>query len=76
VFNVQIHASQEYRSLSGRGQVLTRTNQLAVTQADCSFPVLVREFLHQFMTILSIKISQWPGPLHAVFASGLFSHGT
>jgi hypothetical protein len=38
--------------------------------------VLVREFLHQFMTILAIKIGQRLGPLHAVFpsASGLFSH--
>jgi hypothetical protein len=27
------------------------------------------------MTILSIKIGQWLGPLHAVFASERFSHG-
>lgn len=39
------------------------------------FPVLVREFLHQFVTILAIKIGQGLGSLHAVFASGLFSHG-
>jgi hypothetical protein len=27
------------------------------------FPSAVREFLDQFITILSIKIGQWPGPL-------------
>jgi hypothetical protein len=37
--------------------------------------VLVREFLHQFMTILAIKIGQWLGPLHAVFASRVLSSG-
>jgi len=40
------------------------------------FLVLVREFLHQFMTILTIKIGQWLRPLHVVFATGLLSHGT
>ncbi|MGC2487593.1 MAG: hypothetical protein WA412_02825, partial [Candidatus Sulfotelmatobacter sp.] len=37
-------------------------------------PVPVREFLHQFVTILPIKIGQWLGTLHAAFAPGLFSH--
>jgi hypothetical protein len=41
----------------------------AANQSACGdpsgllFPSAVREFLDQFMTILSIKIGQWPGPL-------------
>jgi hypothetical protein len=34
------------------------------------------QVLHEFMTILAIKIGQRLGPLHATFSSGLFSHGT
>jgi hypothetical protein len=38
--------------------------------------VLVSEFLHQFVTILSIKVGQWLGALQSIFVLGLFSHET
>src|ERR1700722_1634903 len=54
-----------------------RTNHFPASPWESPFfPVPVGEFLHQFMTILAIKIGRWRGPLPAVFSSGRFSHGT
>ena len=74
MFNVQSHANQEYRSSSGPRSIpdakrYARMAFSAANQSACGdpsgllFPSAVREFLDQFMTILSIKIGQWPGPL-------------
>jgi len=54
-----------------------QTNQFQANPGTASyFPVLVSELLHKFMTIFSIKVGQWLGPLHPIFVLGLFSHGT